>query len=79
MAMGYELDSQGSIPDKEKRLLSSHVAFRPPLGLIQPPVQWIPRAQSPEYSNGDMKLIFHHLVPRLSTVQLYLHFPCLIN
>jgi hypothetical protein len=44
--MGYVLDCRGSVPDRGKVSLFS-IAFRPALGLTQPPIQWILGALSP--------------------------------
>jgi hypothetical protein len=45
--MGHRLDGRGSIPGRETIFLFS-IASRPALGPIQPPIQWVPGAISPE-------------------------------
>jgi hypothetical protein len=46
VAMGYGLECQGSIPGTYEISLFS-IASRPPLGSTQPPIQWLPAADSP--------------------------------
>jgi hypothetical protein len=41
IAMGYRLDSQGSIPSRSKKFVLYFTPSRLALGLNQPPTQWV--------------------------------------
>lgn len=43
--IGYRLDSRSSNPGRARLFFST--MSRPALGLIQPPIQWVPRAIYP--------------------------------
>jgi hypothetical protein len=47
-AMGYRLDDRGFDFRQELEIFLITTATRPALGLIEPPIQWVPRALSLE-------------------------------
>jgi hypothetical protein len=66
--------SRGSIPRRGKILFS--ITSRPSLGPTQPPIHWVPAANSSKVKRkrrGTENSPI--LVPRLSMVELYLHSP----
>jgi hypothetical protein len=67
-----------SIPGKGERYFSSP---RRPDRLLGPSslVQWVPGVLSSRYSGRSVKIMTHHLMPRLRVVELYLHSPILFN
>jgi hypothetical protein len=71
--LGYDPRDRGvggSIPSRGKETLLFSITSRPAPGSTQLPTEWVPRALSP-----GAKLTTHHLVLKLSTVELQLHSP----
>jgi hypothetical protein len=71
-AMDYGLNSRGSIPGRD---IFFSTEFRPGLGPILPPIEWVSEAFAP--SGVGVKLSTHvHLVP---SSELYLHSPICLH